>query len=87
MEKSRVQDEVRKYVEENFLYARPGYSLADDADLLAEGIIDSMGIVELVGFLESEFDLQIYDDEISEPNLGSVRAIADFIERKGIVQQ
>lgn len=70
---------TRAYVRENFLYMRPDFSLGDDDRLLAKGIVDSMGIAELLGFLEAEFGLSIADEDITEENLGTLNAIARYV--------
>ena len=77
-----VRTEVATHIRESFLYARPDYALVDDARLLDEGILDSMGAVELVTFLQERFGIAIPDDEITEENLGSVADIARFVGRK-----
>jgi acyl carrier protein len=77
-----VRAAVADYIRENFLYARPEYPLGDDDRLLDEGIVDSMGAVELVAFLEDRFGIDIPDDEITEDNFGTIAAIAGFVTRK-----
>jgi acyl carrier protein len=59
-------DETRRYITENFLY----------------GIVDSMGMMELIGFLEDRFGLQPADDEITEQNFATLRRIAAFVASK-----
>ena len=75
----QVRDRVRRYLEENFLYMRPNFVLGDDDRLLERGVVDSMGVAEMVTFIEEEFAIKTSDDEISEANLGSLRAIATFV--------
>jgi acyl carrier protein len=77
-----VVSAVRTYVRENFLYAKPDAALADDASLLEQGVIDSMGVVELVEFLQGTFGIHVEDDEITEDNLGTIRAIARYVLQK-----
>jgi len=77
-----VRDAVAGYIRENFLYARPDYVLRDDARLLDDGIVDSMGAVELVAFLQDRFEIAIPDDEITEDNFGTIVAIAAFVGQK-----
>ena len=79
---SQVVERVRAFLTENFLYMRPDYYLADDASLLEGGVIDSMGVLEVINFLEEAFGVTAADDEISEANLGSLRAIANFVVSK-----
>ena len=78
-QESQVRSRVRTYLDENFLYMRPNFVLGDDDRLLERGVVDSMGVVEMVSFLEDEFGIKTSDEEISEANLGSLRAIARFV--------
>lgn len=78
-----IADRVRAFLQENFLYLRPAdFSLHDGDRLMERGVIDSMGVVELISFLEDTFAIRVQEDEISEANLGTVRAIAAFVSRK-----
>ena len=56
--------------------------LGDSDQLIETGIIDSMGIISLLGFLETEFAIQIDSDELLPENLGTVQAISDLVDRK-----
>jgi methoxymalonate biosynthesis acyl carrier protein len=78
----RVRREMREFVEESFLYMHPDLELTDDEDLLAKGVIDSLGFVELVEEVQSRYALSVQDVEITEQNFGSINAIASFVERK-----
>lgn len=73
---------VRAYLIENFLYMRREKELGDDERLLESGILDSMGVMELMVFIEEEFGIEVADAEITEANLGSVSSIAGYIDRK-----
>lgn len=73
---------LRRYMDENYLYMRSGFELRDDDSLFETGVIDSMGVMELIHLLEKDFGLRVQDDEITEENLGSLDAIASYIARK-----
>jgi acyl carrier protein len=79
---TQVRARVRQFLEENFLYMRPDFVLGDDDRLLERGIIDSMGVAEMVTFIEDEFGIKTSDEDISEANLGSLRAIGRFVAQK-----
>jgi acyl carrier protein len=79
---AQIIADTRAYISENFLYARPGYVVADDEHLLEKGVVDSMGMVELVTFLQDRFDVEPADDEITEDNFATLRRIAGFVIRK-----
>ena len=82
MSETDVRGELRAFIEDNFLYLRPGIELADSDDFLARGILDSLGFVELVEEVQSRYAIAIDDIEITEENLGSVSAIVRFIGAK-----
>jgi acyl carrier protein len=79
---SKVVERLRQYIVENYLYMRQDVQLLDDDPLLAKGIIDSMGVMELIVFLEEEFGVAVADVDITEENLGSLAAIARYVEAK-----
>lgn len=85
LSESKIREKVRAYLDENFLYMRPDFVLGDDDQLLERGVVDSMGIVEMLTFIEEEFGVKAADDEISEANLGTLRTIARFIASKQTV--
>lgn len=82
MNTAPVMDRTRAFILENFLYMRSDVTFADSDSLLRHGIIDSLGVVELVEFLQQTFDVAIGDDEITEENLGSLSAIGRYVTRK-----
>jgi acyl carrier protein len=79
---SEVLERTRSYVRENFLYMRPDFELRDDQSLMKNGLVDSMGVAEVLAFLQEEFAVVIEDDEITENNLGSLSKIAQFVLSK-----
>jgi acyl carrier protein len=83
--KSDIIVRVRDYVHENFLYMHSNYELRDDDRLLEKGVIDSMAIVEMISFIESEFGVHASEDEVSEANFGSLSGIARFVSEKQFV--
>jgi acyl carrier protein len=78
----QVRREMREFVTESFLYMHPDLELTDDEDLLAKGVIDSLGFVELVEEVQARYRVAVQDVEITEQNFGSINAIAAFVERK-----
>lgn len=80
---AEVVDRTRAWVLENFLYMRPDWPLDDEAPLLRSGVIDSIGVIELVGFLEHTYHLTIPEQQITEENLGTLGAIGRFVAERG----
>jgi len=57
--------------------------IAHGEDLLAADLIDSLGITELVAFVEGRFGISVVDEDLTPDNFRSVDAIVAFVGRKG----
>jgi len=79
---SETANKIRKFVIGRFPLAQRG-GLDDAQNLLQSGIVDSLGILELVNYLAEEFDIVVSDDELLPENFSSIRSLAGFVERKG----
>lgn len=77
-----VKEQIRQYVAENFLFSDNGFELDNDESFLEAGVVDSLGVLELVTFVEENFDVQVPDEEIVPDNFDSVNQLADYIGRK-----
>ena len=82
MTEEDVLQKVRDYVAENFLYMRKNKELGDDESLLRTGVISSLGMMELVGWVEETFNVAVGPEEITEQNFDTLRGIAGFIGEK-----
>ena len=57
-------------------------SIAPDEDLLTQGIIDSMGIMNLCAFMEENFRIDITEDDLVPENFQNIDCLKEFIELK-----
>ncbi len=78
----KIEQRLRKFVIDNFLFGEPDGSLEDDDSFVEKGIIDSTGILELVAFLEKRFQIKVEDEELTPDNLDSINKVASYIRRK-----
>lgn len=76
-----VEQELRRFITDNFPFGQVG-GLSNDDSFLEQGIIDSTGVLELVAFLEETYDIKVEDDELIPDNLDSINRLARFLERK-----
>lgn len=72
---------IKKYINKNFPATRKAPPLDDDL-LLEKGIIDSMGMLDLVTFFEKTFGILVNDEDLTAENFASVAAMAVFIRSK-----
>ena len=75
-------EEIVDYIADNFLYMRPDLEIESDTSLLTTDIVDSMGVVELVQFLEETFGIDVDNSEITEGNFESPETLARYVEAK-----
>jgi acyl carrier protein len=78
----QIRTEIRQYVVENFLMGDASAMLADNESFLENGTIDSTGVLEVVMFLESNFNFKIEDRELLPENIDSVNNQVKFVQRK-----
>jgi acyl carrier protein len=78
----RVSESIQDFLRTNFLGAYPDRVVAPDERLL-DGIIDSMGVLELLSYIEEAHGVRVDDHEVTDVNLGSIAAIARFVASKG----
>lgn len=77
-----IRSELREFIAGNFMLGKNPEELTDSGSLLELGIIDSTGVLELVGFLEEKFGLQIDDEELVPDNLDSIENMVRFVQSK-----
>jgi acyl carrier protein len=74
--------EVEKFIVEEITGDLVPGPLPHDADLLAADLIDSLGITELVSFLERTYGIKVGDEDLAPDNFRTVEAIVALVERK-----
>jgi len=79
-----IEEKVRGYILENYLFSVDQSELNNDDSFLDKGIIDSTGVLEIIFFLDEEFGINVEDEEILPENLDSVNFIVNYINLKSI---
>ena len=82
MGSDEIRDKIRTFLVENFLALGDATELDDGESLLEIGIIDSTGVLELVGFLEQTFGLGVQDQEVVPENLDTVDNVVTYVVGK-----
>ena len=77
-----ILSRVRGFVHQNSLYRQNGFVLAEDDRFFEKAALDSKYVAAMIVFIEEEFGIHVSKCEISEDNLGSLRAVARFVASK-----
>ena len=79
---SGILSRVRGFVQESPVYRQRGFVLAEDDRLFEKAALDSKYVAAMVTFIEDEFGVHVSSCEVTEDNLGSLRAVAHFVASK-----
>lgn len=82
MDEPTIEGEIRGFLQENFPLADDPSSVPVDGSLIDLGIVDSTGVLELVGFIESRFGFDIPTNELTPENLDTVQNIVRYVRAR-----
>jgi acyl carrier protein len=78
---STTESRIREFILGKFPLAKKR-AITDDDPLLRTGILDSLGILEVVSFLEGEFAITVADEELVPESFETIATIARFVDEK-----
>ena len=84
MTENEARSRIRGYLVENFLYMRPGFAFTDEDSLMRKGVLDSLGIMEVIGFLEETWGVEVPPEDITESNFGTVSVMAKYVSGRAV---
>ena len=74
-------NQLREFIANNFLFSSE-FSLDDKDSFMKAGILDSVGVLHLILFLEENYPIKLADDEIVAENLDSIHNLKKFLDQK-----
>jgi acyl carrier protein len=77
-----LRDTVRGFVKDELLGENAPEDLGDDTPLLSSGLVDSLGLEQLLWFVEDEFGLEFAEADLTAENFESLASIARLLQRK-----
>lgn len=82
-----LANDIRAFIVDNFLFGDTSQDLGDDVSLIEAGIVDSTGILELVGHVETTYNVTVRDADIVPANFDSIGRIAAFVAARAGVNE
>jgi acyl carrier protein len=74
-----VTQEVGDFIASELSLGKGATEVSPDDDLLAKGLVDSHGVMELVGFLEDRYGITVRDEDLTPENFQSLSAIEQYV--------
>ncbi len=74
------RQQIKQFILGNFLFTDDDSALADDTSLIQQGIVDSTGILELIGFLEETWQVRVPAQDMTPANFDSLGSIDRYLD-------
>lgn len=79
---TEIEQLLKDYIAQNFLYETPKVVLENDWLLIEEGIINSLGILTLISFIQEQFYISVASEEMSLENFKDINSIKSLVLSK-----
>jgi acyl carrier protein len=79
---ANVRSTLRNHILANYLFSDDQSALNDDESFQETRVIDSMGMIQLIQFIESEYGFKVSEDEMVPEKLDSVGRLVNFVLEK-----
>ena len=79
-----VSQALEEFIVQNIMVADEDVSLSWDDSLIKSGIVDSLGILRLIAFMEENFSVLVDDTEVVPENFETINAMKSLVQRKQI---
>lgn len=76
-----MNDIIIDYIKQQLLSGQVDIDLSPEEDLLGSGLIDSLGMIQLLAFIEERFEVKVPPQDMTIENFMTVGAIGDYLER------
>lgn len=77
-----IKSDIKHYIVDQLVAEPAGLNLKDDDDLLISNLLDSLGVMRLVEYIEGLIDMKIPPEDITIENFQSVNKIAKYLSER-----
>lgn len=77
-----TQEILTRYVADELLASSNGLALTADDNLLTSGLIDSLGIMRLITYIEEQFGVEVLPEDVTIDNFRTINVIAGYLQSR-----
>ena len=77
-----IKEDIKCFIKTELVKDDTDVELSDDQSLLDSGIVDSMGIMKMLSYIEEKFNISVNGDELLPENFENIHCIANLIKKK-----
>ena len=81
MQSNTVHQQIKQFIVNHFPSVR-NRNIGNDERLLENGLIDSLGVLDLVNYIEEEFKITFVDEDLVPENFQTIDNLATFVQEK-----
>lgn len=78
----KIQEKLQQFILEKILNNQNDLDFQTSTNLIEDGIIDSLGIMKLLTFIEESFSVQVSDDDLVPENFVTTESISTLVMDK-----
>lgn len=78
----QTHTEIKEFIVSEFIPGGKSSDVPDDLNLIDTGVIDSLGVLNLISTLETDFDIRIEPEDMDPVNFATVDKIHTFIQSR-----
>src|SRR3954454_23883550 len=82
LKQADIQQMIRRFVLRELITADEAKDLKDDDSLFQNEVLDSVSILQLLAFVDAEFDVRIESEDVNPDNFDSIERLARYVKRK-----
>ncbi len=76
---SDVKDKIRKFLSDEVLFEEGGAEIGDDQALVGE-VLDSLALMQLVEYIEQEFEIEVADEDVTPDNFQTLNDLERYVK-------
>ena len=78
---SELKDSIAQYIGDNIMPGTPTQAILDSSSLFEDGLVDSLGLQQILVFIESEYDVEVDEDDLVPENFENVEGIVRLVSK------
>lgn len=77
-----ITSAIERFIVDEIIMGDRQTRIASEDSLISSGVIDSLALLRLIGFIEERFDVTIEDQEVIPDNFETLSAIESYVSQK-----
>ena len=78
---SEVKDSIAQYIAESVMPGTPVDKILNSQSLFEDGVVDSLGLQQILVFIEDEYDIEVDEDDLVPENFENLEGMARLVSR------